>query len=225
MNKILNTPKEDYHIHSINFSDGMNTIDEIVQYAHKIWLKKITITDHSQATLDAEKLCFRNYRSILKRLVNIHNNLDVKFGVEWDLLDEEWDCCFEIWKKYPIEEEFCILSCHDGVYKWDLKNITQAYINAIKKYHDKIKFIWHICHKKTSQYLDIPKIAKVLNDYNIPIEIDCSYLILNKTDTSKLDELLKLIKSWVYINSDAHCLNDLNIKEVGFQYLKDRWYI
>lgn len=203
----------------------MNTIDEIVQYAHKIWMKKIIITDHSQAALNAEKLYFKNYRITLKRRANVHNDLDVKFGVEWDLLDEEWNCCFEIWTKHPIEEEFYILSCHDGVYKWDLNNITQAYTNAIEKYHDKIKFIWHICHKKTSKYLDIPEIAKVLNKYNIPIEINCSYLSLDKTDQSKLDELLKLIKSGVYINSDAHCLNDFNSKLLGFQYLKDRWYI
>jgi hypothetical protein len=34
--KVLNTIHEDYHIHSLNYSDGMNTIDEIVQYAGKI---------------------------------------------------------------------------------------------------------------------------------------------------------------------------------------------
>ncbi len=223
--KVLNTINEDYHIHSINYSDGMNTIDEIVQYAGKIWLKKIVITDHSQAVIDFEWLSFRNARTTSRRRKNVYNDLDVTFGVEWDLLDEEWNCCFEIWTKYLIEEEFCMLSCHGGVYKWDLKNITQAYINAIKKHHDKIKFIWHICSKKTSQYLDIPKIAKVLNEYNIPIEINCSYLYLDRTDKSKLDELLKLIKSGVYINSDAHCLQNLHLKELGFQYLKDRWYI
>ncbi len=216
---------EDYHIHSINYSDGLNTIDEIVQYAHKIWMKKIVITDHSQAFLDAANLAFRNYRSSLRRRVNVHNDLDVKFGVEWDLLDEEWNCCFSIWTKHSIEEDFCILSCHDGVYQWDLKNITQAYINAIEKYHKKIKFIWHICSKKTSQYLNIPKIAEVLNKYNIPIEINCSYMKLGKTNTSKLDQLLKLLKSGVYVCTDAHCLTDLHLKEVGFQYLKDRGYL
>ena len=213
---------EDYHIHSINFSDWMNTIDEIVQYAHKIWMKRVAITDHSQATLEAGT---RNYRVNLKRWKNMHNDLDIIFGVEWDLLDEEWNCCFEIWTKHSIEEDFCILSCHDNAYKWDLKNITQAYINAIEKYHDKIKFIWHICNKKTSQYLDIPKIAEVLNKYNIPIEINCSYLKLDRTDTSKLDQLLKLLKSGVYVNTDAHCLTDLHLKELGFQYLKDRGYL
>ena len=54
MVKVLNTIYEDYHIHSLNYSDGMNTVDEIVQYAGKIGMKKIIITDHSQAVIDKE---------------------------------------------------------------------------------------------------------------------------------------------------------------------------
>ncbi|HBB03870.1 TPA: hypothetical protein DCZ39_03140 [Patescibacteria group bacterium] len=60
--KILNTIHEDYHMHSINYSDGMNTIDEIVQYAGKIGLKKITITDHSQFAQDKTGFSQRNRR-------------------------------------------------------------------------------------------------------------------------------------------------------------------
>jgi hypothetical protein len=48
---------------------------------------------------------------------------------------------------------------------------------------------------------------------------------LGKTNTSKLDQLLKLLKSGVYVCTDAHCLTDLHLKEVGFQYLKDRGYL
>ena len=66
MMKILNTIHEHYHMHSLNYSDGMNTIDEIVQYAGKIWLKKIAITDHSQAMLDKQKLNMKHYRSSVK---------------------------------------------------------------------------------------------------------------------------------------------------------------
>ena len=52
--KILNSIHEDYHVHSLNYSDGLNTIDEIAEYAGKIGLKKIIITDHSQAVIDGE---------------------------------------------------------------------------------------------------------------------------------------------------------------------------
>ena len=38
--EIINPGNEDYHIHSINFSDGLNTIDEIVKFAGEIGLTK-----------------------------------------------------------------------------------------------------------------------------------------------------------------------------------------
>lgn len=221
--KVLNSMEEDYHIHSLNYSDGMNTIDEIVQYAGKIGMKKIVITDHSQALIDAELLAKKHRRNTIKRRKNVHNDVEVSFGIEWDLLDEEGNCCFDI---QGIESDFCILSCHPEVFKGDLKNITQAYISAIHKYHDKIKFMGHIYHNKTSQYLDIEEVVKVLNQYQIPIELNCSYLAVpGWTNEEKLDKLLSLIEAWVYVNSDLHVLNDFYNRQLGFDYLKGKGFI
>lgn len=221
MVKVLNTIHEDYHIHSLNYSDGMNTIDEIVQYAGKIGMKKIAITAHSQATIDYDKFGFRNWRTSLRRRKNVYNDVEVFFGVEWDLLDEEGNCCFAIqWH----ESEFCILSCHD-VYKWDLKNITQAYIKALHKYHKQIKYVGHIYAKRTAAYLDVEKVVKVLNQYQIPIELNCSYLIKEKTDFDKLNHILSSIEAGVYITTDAHTLYDLNKLQEWFDYLKEKWFI
>jgi len=82
MVKILNTIHEDYHMHSINYSDGMNTIDELVQYAGKIGMKKIVITDHSQAYVKKANLLPPSPRTSIERRVNVHNDVEVEFGVE-----------------------------------------------------------------------------------------------------------------------------------------------
>lgn len=220
--KVLNTIHEDYHMHSLNYSDGMNTIDEIVQYAGKIWLKKIIITDHSQFGEDKAGFAIRNWRDHTNRRKNVQNDVDVGFGIEADIVDEEGNCCFDIqWR----ESDFCILSCHAEIYEGDLKNVTQAYINAIHRYHEKIKFMGHICNLATSKYLDIDVIAKVLNQYQIPIEINCFYLHIGRTDLKKLDKLLSLIEWWVYVNSDMHTLNDFSFRQAGFDYLKEKWYL
>jgi len=209
-------------MHSLNYSDGMNTIDEIVQHAGKIWLKKITITDHSQFEQDKGGFAKRNRRWHTERWNNIHNDVEVLFGVEGDLIDEKGNCSFDIqWK----EPDFCILSCHKEVYEWDLKNITQAYINAIHKYQNKIKCMGHICNVSTSEYLDVDAVAKALNQYKIPIEINCFYLHIQNTDLEKLNKLLSLIEWWIYINSDMHTLNDLNFRQAGFDYLKEKGFI
>jgi histidinol phosphatase-like PHP family hydrolase len=221
MIKLLNTMHEDYHMHSLNYSDGMNTIDEIVQYADKIWLKKIVITDHSQFIIDKKQFAFRNRRDHINRWKNVHNTIEVSFGVEGDIIDENWNCSFDIQK---IESDFCILSCHEEGYQGDLKNITQAYINAIHKHHQKIQCVGHICKKGTSEYLDVEAIAEVLNKYKIPIEINCYYLHTGRTNLEKLDKLLSLIEGGVYVNSDMHTLNDFSFRQEGFDYLKSKWY-
>ena len=77
--KLLNSIHEDYHMHSLNYSDGLNTIDEIVQYAGKIGMKKITITDHSQAYVQKNNIFASSARGPLKRRVNIYNDVDVDF--------------------------------------------------------------------------------------------------------------------------------------------------
>jgi len=218
MIKLLNTIHEDYHMHTLNYSDGLNTIDEIVQYAGKIGMKRIAITDHSQAALDGDKMEFKTHRSSIRRRKNVHNAVEVIFGIEGDLLNEAGDCCFDI---QGIESDFLILSCHAGIFEWDIKNITQAYINAIHKYHDKIKFIGHICKKNTSEYLDIEAVAKVLNHYQIPIEVNCSNLDSEREDIEKLKKIIPLIEAGVYVNSDMHSLHDFNLRQVGFDFVKE----
>lgn len=51
--KIINLDNRDYHMHSMNYSDWLNTIEEIVKYAWEIWLTEIAITDHSDSAMDA----------------------------------------------------------------------------------------------------------------------------------------------------------------------------
>jgi histidinol phosphatase-like PHP family hydrolase len=76
-------------------------------------LKKIAITDHSQAVIDKKNLSFKNFRSIIKRRKNVHNDVEVIFGIEADLLDEEGNCCFNL---QGMEPDFCILVCHNDIY-------------------------------------------------------------------------------------------------------------
>jgi len=221
MVKILNTIHEDYHMHSINYSDGMNTIDELVQYAGKIGMKKIVITDHSQAYVKKANLLPPSPRTSIERRVNVHNDVEVEFGVEWDILNEEWDICCDVkW----ITPNFIILSCHRGAYEWSLENITQAYINAIKRHHDKIKMLGHVCYKNTSQYLDMEALVKVANEYNIPIELNAKYFVCWRTNMEKIEVMLSLVDQ-LYVNSDAHTLYDMNLRAQAFDYLKEKWFL
>jgi histidinol phosphatase-like PHP family hydrolase len=224
--KIINLDWGDYHIHSLNFSDWLNTVDEIVKFAWEIWLKEIAITDHSQIWLDKFKnewiypISMRRHIKVYK---NVLNSINVIFWVEADILNEDWDVCFDIqW----IESDFNILSLHKSKYNWNFKKVTEAYVNAIRKHHKKINFIWHPCQSwVTSEYLDIEKLVKVCNEYNLPLEFNWKNFCAWKTDLEKLDYLLNNANN-IYINSDAHNLYNIKTsKKEAIEYLKEKKYI
>ena len=116
---IINDPYSDYHIHSM-FSDGWATIEEIVQFAWKLWMKEIAITDHNDNAIEKEMKYIWIRPSWWARFTLIHwwenvwNDTNVIFGVECDVLNEKWDVCFEVQK---ITHDFNILSIHTKIYE------------------------------------------------------------------------------------------------------------
>jgi len=225
--KIINLDQRDYHMHTSNFSDGLNTVEEIVQYAGTIWLTDIAITDHSQVCLDSfvanQKFHRAGARRSLKSRRNVHNNVTVIFGVEWDLINEQWDVCFDIqW----MEPEFCILSAHIDIYKWNPETITDATILAIEKHHAKIRFIAHPCNNNDfGKYYDIEKLVRVANKYKIPVEMNGKNLMWWKTNIEKLHFLLQSADQ-IIINSDAHTLYELKEgRNFAMNFLRENNYI
>lgn len=220
--KIINLDTRDYHMHSLNFSDWFNSVDEIVKFAWDIWLTEIAITDHSQYAIDIHSRKSPSWRWLATRWKNVFNNINVIFWVEWDIINDYWDVSFDIqWKEW----NFIILSLHKKPYKWSLENVNLAYENAIKRHHKKIKFIWHPCLKETSEFLDIGKLVILANKYNIPLEINGAGLMLWKIDLEKQKNMLELWDRF-YINSDAHNLYELKeARNFAINYLKENWYI
>jgi len=226
--RIVNLDNRDYHMHTSSFSDWIPTINELVQFAWQIWMKEIAITDHSQVSIDRFRKknnisAWSTARYSLRNWKNVYNDVNVIFWVEWDLLNEDWDVCFDIqWK----ESDFIILSAHSSIYESDPETVTKWTINAIKKYHDKIKFIWHPCSFADFwEYYDIEKLVEVANEYNIWLEFNAKVLERWKSNLKKLDYLLKNTNK-IYINSDAHTLYDFkNVRKKAIGFLYDNNYL
>jgi histidinol phosphatase-like PHP family hydrolase len=200
--RILNTEKEDYHVHSLNFSDGMNTVDEIVQFAGKIGMKKIAITDHAKTT--SKPIC---HRTRVTRWKNVHNKVEVKFGVEADLLNEAGDICavVECNERFEakVPETFIILSYHKDAYKGDPGSVVDGFINAIKKHGKMIDIIGHVCTGISET--ESKRVILEANKHKIPLEINARYFLKNPEEW----DVLIQNADQVYINSDAHTLWEL----------------
>lgn len=203
--QILNTIHEDYHLHSINFSDGFNTIDEIVQFAGTIGLKKIVITDHSQAAIDRSNLGLKTFRSIINRWKNVHNDVEVSFGVEADLLNEAGDICSHI---DGVEGTFIVLSYHAKVYQGDQKKVADGFINAIRRHGNKINIIGHICVGISAE--DAKRVIVEANAHKVPLELNAQYFLKSPDAWEIFLEHAEL----VYINSDAHTLYELKTHRI-----------
>jgi DNA polymerase (family 10) len=216
--RVVNPGQEDGHIHSLNYSDGLNTIDEIVQYAGRIGLKKIAITDHSQATLDHYGVAKKTFRPLVDRWRNVFNKVEVTFGVEADLLNRDGDVCFDI---DGFDSDFVILSAHPDIFQDKRKRITQAYVNAIKRYNDRIDCIGHPDFKYFARDVDIGRVIGAANEYGIPLEFDTGNFVRGYSDLRVLEKILARSRM-VMVNSDAHNLYELKYnRKAGFKYLKE----
>ncbi|MBS3159458.1 hypothetical protein J4436_01595 [Candidatus Woesearchaeota archaeon] len=218
--KIINNPlTTDYHIHSNTFSDGMSDIDAIVAYAKIIGLERIAITDHSRAVSEHYKEK-KTPRGIVSRWRNVHNDVDVSFGIEGDILNLFGDVCVDIAKHRgkPL-----ILSLHKEVYGVEMSEVTQAYIRAIEKNFSEITMLGHIHLKESSKFLDIESVIKLVNRHAIPLEINCGAIVRELSNEEILEQIL-LKTDRCYINSDAHTLNEMRDNKVSaLVYLKKRF--
>ena len=205
-------PDADLHTHSLQFSDGLNTIDELVQMAGRLGLKKLAITDHS----DARTYPLVAFRVLIDRYQNVLNDVEVILGVEGDLLNDEGDICTTIQKQ---DSEFAILSAHRDNFKGDHKNVTAAYIKAMERHHRKIQFIGHPCDGFKD--VNIEELTVAANKYAIPLELNVANLVYKRSDLEKVDTMLS-IADQIVVNSDAHSLADMAARAKGFDYLRGK---
>lgn len=227
MTNIVNDPDSDYHIHSV-LSDGSATVEEIVQYAGVLGMKTIAITDHSDHSTNILKerywICpSGGARYALNSWKNVHNDVEVIFWVEWDLLNEDWDVCLV---NQQIEWKFTILSVHRNSYLSEPETTTKWFLNAIEKHHDKINLIGHPYDiNELWEYIEIEPIVELANKYWIAIEFNYGTFRKNRAIKEKLNYMLKNAKD-VYVNSDAHSLSSMQIKRQGcYDYLKELWLL
>ena len=220
---IINDPYSDYHIHSL-FSDWISTIEEIVQFAGILWMKEIVITDHSDKAV--EVWIIRNKitpgwwaRYSLNNWGNVWNDVNVKFWVEWDLLDEDGNVCFDA-QWYP--QNFTILSVHRHVYASEPSTTGKWFLAAIEKYHDKIDCIWHPYSKKQNwDFIDIKALVELCNYWDIPIEFNHSVLESGDYIEENLVYVLKNTKK-IYVNSDAHNLAQIKqLRKSCYDFLEN----
>ncbi|WP_434640692.1 DNA polymerase/3'-5' exonuclease PolX [Thermoanaerobacterium thermosaccharolyticum] len=163
-----------FHVHTI-YSDGANTLSEMVNAARDRGYKIIGITDHSKSAFYANGL---KEEDVLRQLDEIdelnHKYADIKIlkGIESDILrDGSLDYDEDILKRF----DFVIASVHSS-FKMSKDDMTERIIKAIKNRYTKI--IGHLTGRlllaRDGYDLDVYKVIDSAAEYGKIIEINAS---------------------------------------------------
>ena len=201
--------KWDLHTHS-NWSDGQNTIEEMVQTAIELKYEYIAITDHSPFLavangLDKERF-FQKLNEI-EKLRKKYPQIKILMWTEVDILaDGSLDYDEEVLKHCQI----VIASIH----RWYTGDQTERYLKALENPH--ITAIghptWRIFWERQMMQVNWEKVFDKAIKKWVCMEINCQPLRLDLPDFL----IRKFDKMWwkFLINTDAHhtkCLKEYSV--------------
>lgn len=209
------------HIHS-TYSDGLNTIEEIVLAAKERGYSYIGITDHSKSAVYANGLS----EEALKRqweeidfLNEKYDEIEIFKGIEVDILsDGSLDYQNEILEKL----DFVIASIHSN-FRQSMETMTNRIINAIS--HPHVHILGHPTGRlllgRSGYSVDMEKVLAAALEHNVTIELNASPYRLDLD--WKYCQQAKELGVKVVINSDAHRIETLDNIFYGVQMAKKGW--
>lgn len=213
--------KGDLHIHS-DWSDGVNSIEQIVGRAVEKGYEYIAITDHSKSLgvakgLSVERLLRQD--EAIGRINRDNNNITVLRGIEADILtDGNLD--------YPDEilaaKDIVIASVHSG-FRQDREKITGRIIDAIKNEH--VDILAHptgrLIGRRDPYAVDMDRVLEAAAKYNTVLEINSSP---DRLDIN--DHYVRRAKEYgikIAINTDAHEIRRMDEMKYGVGTARRGW--
>lgn len=213
--------KGTFHMHTV-YSDGSNTIEEMMESAKRMGLSYIGVSDHSHSAFYARGL---NKNEIMRQLEEIdrlndkYQDFQIFKGIESDILpDGSLDYDEDILKLF----DFVIASVHSS-FKLAKDKMTERIINAIKNKHTTM--LGHptgrLLLARKEYELDLYAVIDAAGEYNKIIEIN--------SDPHRMDldwRYLKYAKEkgvLLSINTDAHNVQGLDNIRLGIGIARKGW--
>ena len=209
--------KGDLHMHS-NWSDGLNTIEEMVKACIAMGYEYMAISDHSQSARVANGLTperFEEQKKEIQRLRNLYGDkIQILWSAEVDILpDGSLDLPDDLLKEF----DFVTASIHSRFNQDNTERILKAMENP---------YVNLIGHPFGKQYgyregypLDFDKILQKAKETNTALEINSQREDLDSQHIRRaVEEGVKLV-----INSDAHSIKQLWTTKIGIGLARRGW--
>ncbi|HLQ72523.1 MAG TPA: DNA polymerase/3'-5' exonuclease PolX [Bacillota bacterium] len=211
----------DLHMHT-TWSDGGQSIDEMVQRAMAIGYEYIAITDHSKFLRVANglnEMRLRKQREEIDRINEKYDNIHVFAGVEMDILP---DGTLDFTNDFLKEMDFVIGAIHSGFNQSEEKIMYRLQTALENPY---VSLIAHptgrLIGKRNGYQLDVEKLIAQAKETHTALEINANpnRLDLNSDWARKAGERGVTIA----INTDAHSFPMLTDMKYGVSTAKRGW--
>jgi DNA polymerase (family 10) len=210
-----------FHCHTTD-SDGLSSLEQMVEAAKKLEWKYLGIADHSQAAAYAGGLSPEKVHAQMKQIDRMNEN-DSNFrvfkGTECDILS---DGSLDYSDKLLSEFDYVVASIHSK-FKMTEDEATKRIIKALKK-----KYVTILGHptgrlllEREGYPVNMNEIVNVAADYGKAIEINSHPMRLD------LDwRYVRYAKEKgvpIFINPDAHHVDGLNDVQYGVGIARKGW--
>jgi DNA polymerase (family 10) len=214
--------KGDVHVHTTD-SDGINTLEEVVEMAISKGYQYLGVTDH------APSITARGYGTVLKlfndrkkhleAINKSQNKVKVLLGYEVNILA---DATLGLPNEILKELDYCVASIHTA-FTQDKEIMTNRILMAIENPY--VNIIGHpsgrLINERDPADPNWDKVFDAARDYNKILEINSQPNRLDLTD-----DLVKSAKEWgikMIINSDAHAIDQFNYMKYGIYNARRGW--
>ncbi|QNO15707.1 DNA polymerase/3'-5' exonuclease PolX [Alkalicella caledoniensis] len=191
----------DLHLHS-HYSDGLNSIEELVKAAKRMGYQYIAITDHSQSLKIAKGLTKERILEQWREIDRIQGKYHIKIlkGIEVDILA---DGSLDFQDDFLEQFDIVVASVHSH-FKQHQNEMTARIMKAVA--NPNVDIIGHatgrLIQKRMPYDVDIKKVLNYAKDYKIAFEINSSPDRLDLNSENIL--LAKELGLKIAINTDSH---------------------
>ena len=213
--------KGDFHVHS-NWSDGLNSIEDIVRYALKLGYRFIAITDHSQSLKVAGGLTeeqLREKRKEIEMIQERYPDIKIFFGTECDIkADGKLDYSNDLLDEFDI-----VCAAIHSKFKMSEKEMTERIINAIQ--NEYVKILAHptgrLIGKRDAYEVDLEKVIDAAVENNVLLEINA---FPDRIDLNDINIRIAKEKGARFtIGTDAHAVDHLRFIRFGIAAARRGW--
>ncbi len=211
----------DLHIHS-KYSDGGNSIEEMINACRKIGYSYAAVTDHSVSLKVAHGLSIADLNRKKKEMDRLNSKLHgfrILFATEVDIdSDGKIDYPDRVLKGFDV----VVAAIHTG-FKQSSLQLTKRIISACKN-----KYVHIIAHPTARLWgtreaydIDLDEILKSAKDTNTHLEINAfpERLDLNDHNSRRAKEMGVRLA----INTDSHSINQLDSMKLGVSVARRGW--